>query len=326
MNEVKNNNETKSVNNASKGKEIVKSANSKLVARSFDYDNLDFLSKDDVARAKEFLSEITNAGDKAGFKTPREGLAILMRARDLQLPFSSCIEHIHVINGKTGIDVHLIKALLLRAGVLWECIDRYAPLYEYTDGFNVYDEDKLPSHVVKVISESKANEAYKANKDSDVVYVYPVAYYKDCRPNVNYVYPSYNLNSQMAVCINAAQIKAATEGGKVPIFRVAAQPKNYVYTYKFTRVFADGRIMTALSSFSISDALAAGIYKTNDGKSTWEKYTKVMLSHRAFVYGARDIGSDLLFGVMETNELRIIENYDAEYGKNSVVDIQFEEI
>ena len=35
-----------------------------------------------------------------------------------------------------------------------------------------------------------------------------------------------------------------------------------------------------------------------------------MIGHRAFVLGARDIASDLLFGVLETTELKSIEGID----------------
>lgn len=72
-----------------------------------------------------------------------------MRAQDMQLPFSTCIEHIHVVNGKTGVDVHIIKALLSRAGVVWECTKDYTPQYQYTDGNTVYLETQLPQYCVK---------------------------------------------------------------------------------------------------------------------------------------------------------------------------------
>ena len=35
-----------------------------------------------------------------------------------------------------------------------------------------------------------------------------------------------------------------------------------------------------------------------------------MVAHRAFVYAARDIASDFLMGVMETTELKQINNID----------------
>ena len=89
-----------------------------------------------LVAAENFITKIMRS-EKGGIKSVNDGLAILMRAQDLGLPFSSCIEHIHVINGKTGLDIHIIKALLSKAGVTWECIDDYTPLYELTAILNV---------------------------------------------------------------------------------------------------------------------------------------------------------------------------------------------
>ena len=91
--------------------------------------------------AAETLMEKLMRSEKGGIKSVNEGISILLRAKDLNLPFSTCIEHIHVINGKTGVDIHVIKALLLRAACHWECLEDYQALYEYTDGFNVYNEN-----------------------------------------------------------------------------------------------------------------------------------------------------------------------------------------
>ena len=41
-------------------------------------------------------------------------------------------------------------------------------------------------------------------------------------------------------------------------------------------------------------------------KDTYKKYPKVLIGHRAFTYGARDIASDVIMGCMETTELKII--------------------
>ena len=59
---------------------------------------LNLLDEKQLASAEVFLKKII-ATDKGGVKSVNEGLAILMRAQDLHLPFSTCIEHIHVING-----------------------------------------------------------------------------------------------------------------------------------------------------------------------------------------------------------------------------------
>jgi len=90
-------------------------------------------------------------------------------------------------------------------------------------------------------------------------------------------------------------------------------------TYIFTRkkFDIDGTYITKsiTSSFSWNDALKAMLPYDKAGninpESGWSKYTKTMLDHRAFTFGAREIASDLLMGVMETTEL--YDTYDINY-------------
>ena len=129
-----------------------------------------------LVAAENFLTKVMRS-EKGGIKSVNDGLAVLMRAQDLNLPFSTCLEHIHVIQGKTGVDIHIIKALLSRAGVTWECINDYTPLYEFTDGNNIFVDGELPDYVVKCKSSKEALE--KAKEDDEHFYVYPVKYFKD---------------------------------------------------------------------------------------------------------------------------------------------------
>ena len=253
------------------------------------------------AMAEALITRIMRS-DKGGIKSIEDGLAIAMRAQDLQLPFSTCIEHIHVINGKTGVDIHIIKALLSRAGVTWKCTKDYTPQYQYTDGDNVYNETQLPSYCVKCRS---AKEAEAATTD-DVVGVYPVKWYADLKGNV---YNQFGLNDKCTIALNKIQAMKYANEGKFPVIRVAARPIDYVTEYKFTRIFminGKERIQEAISHFSFSEAQNAELFT----KDTYKKYARIMISHRAFVYGARDIASDLLMGVMETTELKSIESID----------------
>ena len=71
---------------------------------------INFFDDKQLVAAENFLTKVMRS-DKGGIKSVNDGLAVLMRAQDLQLPFSTCIEHIHVINGKTGVDIHVVKAL-----------------------------------------------------------------------------------------------------------------------------------------------------------------------------------------------------------------------
>ena len=269
--------------------------------------NVNLLDEKGIAQAEFFLKKILTS-DKSGLKSVQDGLAIMMRAKDLNLPFSTCIEHVHVINGKTGVDVHIVKALLLRAGIVWNCTKDYVPQYQYTDGNTVYLETQLPQYVVKCRNAKEAEE--KTN--DDVVGVYPLRYYADLKGNK---YNEFEINAQCVKCINKIQaIKVANEG-KFPIIRIPAQPIDFVTEYEFTRRYMiNGKevITTATSHFSFSEAQTAELFK----KDTYTKFARIMIGHRAFVYGARDIANDILMGCMETTELKLIADApisDAEF-------------
>ena len=259
------------------------------------------LDETQLAMAEVFLKKII-ASDKGGIKSVNEGLAVLMRAQDMQLPFSTCIEHIHVINGKTGVDIHIIKSLLLRAGVTWECTKDYTPQYQYTDGNTIYLETQLPQYCVKCRTSKEA----EAKTTDDVVGVYPVKWYTDLKGNI---YNEFQVSNKCEVAINKQHATKLAAEGKFPIIRTAAQPIDFVTEYKFTRyklINGKERVTTCTSHFSCSEAKQADLFT----KDTYVKYARILIGHRAFTLGARDIGADLLMGVMETNELKIVEGVD----------------
>jgi hypothetical protein len=290
-----------------KQEETSKSSNSRTLAVRQDEATtglrvLNLLDEKQLVAAETFLKKVISS-DKSGIKSIPDGLSVLMRAQDLQLPFSTCIEHIHVINGKTGVDVHIIKTLLLRAGVTWECTKDYTPQYQYTDGNTVYLETQLPDYCVKCRT---ADDAVKATTD-DIVGVYPVYWYMDLKGNI---YNEFQVSDKCVKAINKAHAQKLVSEGKYPIIRVPAQPIDYVTEYEFSRCIKqlDGSIrkMTAKSRFSYSEAQAADLFT----KDTYKKYARVLIGHRAFTLGARDIASDVLMGVMEKSELKIVENVD----------------
>lgn len=260
--------------------------------------NLNLFDEQQLAAAKNFLTEVMRS-DKGGIKTVNEGLAVLMRAKDLNLPFSTCIEHIHVINGKTGVDIHIVKALLSRAGCTWECLKDYQPLYEYTDGINVYIDGSFPDYVERCKDAKEAKE--KAEKDDtfDTVYIYPVKWYKDFNGNL---YKDYQLNTtQFQIVLNQAQAVEVAKAKKVAIYRVANQPVDYITEYIITRN-QNGKEITAKGRFTYLEAVQADMFS----KDTYKKYPRILIGHRAFTYAAREVASDILFGVMETTELKIV--------------------
>lgn len=263
---------------------------------------INFFDSKQLAAAENFLTKIMRS-DKGGIKSVNDGLAVLMRAQDLGLPFSTCIEHIHVINGKTGIDIHIAKALLSKAGVIWDCVKDYAPLYEYTDGFNAYIDNSFPDYIKRCTNHADAKAKQEAAKDDDVVYVWPVKWYQDFNGNI---YKDYQLNTkQFTIVVNRLQANEVAKAGKIPVYRIPNKPVDYITEYKFERV-VNGKLMTATSHFTYSDAVQADMFE----KDTYKKYPRIMIGHRSFILGARDIASDILFGVMETTELKIVNGKD----------------
>lgn len=253
--------------------------------------------------AAEALMEKLMRSEKGGIKTVNEGISVLLRAKDLNLPFSTCIEHIHVINGKTGVDIHIIKALLLRAACHWECLCDYQALYEYTDGFNVYNENNLPEYCIRCNTSKEAIDRASNDDSGEHMYVYPVRFYKDINGNV---YRDYQLNanrSAFQIISHISQAKDVIAQKKMPVFLIPAVPIDYITKYKIYRKI-DGEWMSAIGSFTYSEATAAGLFE----KDTYKKYARILIQHRAFTYAARDIASDILFGVLETNELKIVNN------------------
>lgn len=286
--------------------EIVQSGSSRTLATRHNEPNtglrvLNLLDEKQLAQAEVFLKKYM-ASDKGGIKSVADGLAILTRAQDMQLPFSTCIEHIHVINGKTGVDIHIVKALLSRAGVVWECTKDYAPQYQYTDGNTIYIETQLPDYCVKCRT---AKDAIDATKNGSVG-VYPVQWFQDLKGNI---YNEFQVSDKCVHAINKTHALKLANEGSFPIIRIPAQPVDYVTEYKFTRykvINGVEREVTCTSHFSYSEAQAADFFK----KDTYTKYARILIGHRAFTYGARDIASDTLMGVMESGELKITMGAD----------------
>lgn len=280
---------------------------------------INFFDDKQLVAAENFLNKIMRS-DKGGIKNVNDGLAILMRAQDLGLPFSTCIEHIHVINGKTGIDIHTIKALLSRAGCTWELVKDYQPLYEYTDGFNVYIDGSFPDYVVRCNSYKEATDKSKSDNNKEIVYVYPVKWYQDFKGNL---YKDYQLNNtQFQIVANRLQVPEVVKAGKIPVYRIPNKPVDFITEYKITRKINDKEV-TAIGHFSYSEAMQADFFE----KDTYKKYPRILIGHRAFTLAARDIASDVLFGVMESTELKIVAGKDLSKSDiASVEDIEAVEI
>ena len=294
------------------------SSSSTLTTRhetSYSLNALNLLDETQLASAEVLMKRLMQS-KKGGIESVADGIAILMRAKDLQLPFSSCLEHIHVVNGKTGIDVNLIKSLLLRAGVNWKCTKDYTPQYQYTDGNTIYKETQLPDYCVKCRT---SKEAIEATKD-DVIGVYPVKWFTDLKGNI---YNEQQVSDKCVVAINKNHAAKLVQEGKFPIIRIPAQPIDFVTEYELTRIqHINGERIErkVISHFSFIEAQNAGLVE----KDNYAKYPRIMVSHRAFTIGARDIANDLLMGCMETTELYAANGMDipnSSFEDTSFIDI-----
>jgi hypothetical protein len=278
---------------------------------------LNLLDEKQLASAEIFLKKII-ASDKGGVKSVNEGLAILMRAQDLQLPFSTCIEHIHVVSGKTVADIHIIKSLLSRAGVTWECTKDYAPQYQYTDGNTIYNETQLPDYCVRCRTAEQATKITEESK-GDKIGVYPIKWYTDLAGKK---YNEFQISDKCKIAINPAHAQKLKAEGSFPVIRIPDVPVDYVTEYKFTRyhIINNKTVeVNAISHFSYSEALSAGFFE----KDTYKKYARIMIGHRAFTLGARDIASDILMGCLEETENAIINGENIDY---AIETAEYEEV
>lgn len=264
------------------------------------FDKINFFDEKELVKFKSFIAEYIKTDKNGGIKNANDALAIAIRAKELGLPFTACAEHVHVINGKTGVDIHIIKGLLSRAGCTWKCTKDYQPLYEYTDGINQFVDGELPDYCIKCQSSKEAETKKQSDVNGDYMYVYPVRWFADAQGNK---YPEYRINQSFAIVSNQSEMKAAMDKKLIAIWRVPNIPVNYITEYEITRNI-NGKEMISKGKFTLKEAMAAGFFE----KDTYKKYARIMIGNRAFTYAARDIGSDLLFGCMETTEIKIATN------------------
>jgi hypothetical protein len=278
MNDIKD-----SKNRSKQGQQsLVKSSTTDLdVAQGLSYkEKMDLFTE----LAKSASSGVTDAG---------QAMLVWQKAKELGIGWANAIPHMHIIRGKAGIDIHIIKAILSKpgSGVTWECIEDYKPMYRYSDGVNIYiGEDSLPPNgqVTKTLKEA-VPEGKKA------VVIVPDTIVKNGK--TEYVIQPYDYRTK--------------------------------YIFKRTKRDITGdyiKVVTHKGVFSWRDALTAGLPYNKagelDASSAWQAYRKLMVDIRAFTFGARDIASDLLMGCYETTELYDMSevNYNVtEDGKTEVM-------
>ena len=149
-------------NNLVKGQNLDSSANAYL-------DRLDF---DNQIKVLEYLVK----SKKVNAKTPEEAFGVYMKCKDLALPFMTASDHIHVINGKTGVGINIIYAKLLKAGVgiTWKHTKNLTPLHEYVDSAgNKYVSTTLPANAKMFVTKSELEKIKEDAKALPVGLVSP---------------------------------------------------------------------------------------------------------------------------------------------------------
>ena len=268
------------------------------------------LDLNDMDKSIQVLTEIVKTKKFKEIPTVAEAIAYYVKSKELGLPFLSSLDHMFDVSGKTNIDVHLMRALVLRAGsVHWEEVHSYQPLYKYIDktGYIVvtgFDDTVLP-YGFEVVNE-KTEEAIKAKMgELEKVNITPVFKMVD---RVTYGYDP-----------------SSTPQKPVPLTRI-----NYGTKYKFERIIKtiDGNFRTIIEygEFTFRDAVQAGLLYKQGGtvlndKSPWLLYLRNMLEHRSWTFGCRKIADDITFGLLERTEYLDMNHldYTIEEGKAVVV-------
>jgi len=83
-----------------------------------------------IEKMKLFARQVIASG-VSGIKRESDAIVILMRGAELGLSYGASINNIFAINGKTGMSVHLHKAILQKAGVYFELQEDKAPVYAF---------------------------------------------------------------------------------------------------------------------------------------------------------------------------------------------------
>ena len=205
-----------------------------------------------------------------GVKTVGGAILLFSKARELGIGFGNAIPHMHVVNGRAGIDIHIIKAILSKpgTGIRWETIYEYEPIYQYFSSTGeLFTTLTLPENYLEV-----PLKQVLAKKEIDGKYVVT------------------------KMVDNANKIKP-------PIDYIS----KYKFTRKKKDIDGTYYTVEEIGEFKWSDALRAQLPFDKHGnlsaESAWGKYPKIMLNTRAFTLGARAIASDLLMGNYETSEL-----------------------
>jgi hypothetical protein len=177
-------------------------------------------------------------------------------------------------------------------------------LWAYDKGINLMDalantfmlngRVALNSHLVRALLQ-KNNITHKVLKNYEPVFGYKRLERRFTQDQIDADPKAFK------IFYSAETLKAWVElnpkAVELPVFQIP-EPVDYITTIEFTRYY-NGNPHKIIASFSMNDALTADLVK----KDNWSKYPKQCLFARTYVIGAREIASDLIFGMYTPEEM-----------------------
>ena len=212
-----------------------------------------------TAVAKVFIK-----GGLCPIKNENDFVVAVTTGMQLGLPLTTAINNIFVVNNKPAIATHLMRALVLKAGITYNKVYDYEPMFAYYEAEVLLNGEK----VAKKIDIPDPNDSTKTIKS----------------PIQRGIATMDQIEEDSMFFIGRKEVDRIT---KYVFERQLAQPDG---TFKNMQV---------VSSFTMSDAFKAGL----STKDTYKNYPARMLDARAFTIGGREIASDVLFGMYSIAEI-----------------------
>jgi hypothetical protein len=239
-----------------------------------------------MSELEAFGSKIIKSG-LTPLKSPEQAVAAILMGKELGLEMMISLNNIVPINGKATLGIHLITALLQKAGVVIELLNDYEPCVPFC-----MKEDELKDGKPVPVSVG-------TNKDGKPIPIILRVGYASEQPKDNEIRAKSLVDYRTTVKMT----------------RMLKQPDG---SYKES---------VMIRSFSKNDAINAGLLKDNDEKSAWYKYTNTQCYTRAVAFCGRAIASDVMLGIYETSELADVEGlkYDMVDGKVTILETKINE-
>ena len=101
------------------------------------------------------LASVFVKGGLCPIKKEEDVIIAIITGNQLGLPYTTSINNIFPINGKPGMSAHLIRALLLQNGIVFNKDYDFEPMYQYYEGDldangKLVSEAELMAQIVKV--------------------------------------------------------------------------------------------------------------------------------------------------------------------------------